>query len=64
MQVWSRNYYDIIDRYESTIAAQFFGHTHSDEFEVFYDTKEFSKFKMLFGKFFYLYLYSFSRTSY
>lgn len=24
-------------RYESTITAQFFGHTHKDEFEVFYD---------------------------
>lgn len=43
LKVWSKNYYAIIDRYESTIAAQFFGHTHSDEFEVFYDVKDFSK---------------------
>ncbi|XP_058792159.1 sphingomyelin phosphodiesterase-like isoform X2 [Phymastichus coffea] len=39
IKVWSRNYYDIINRYEGTIMAQFFGHTHYDEFEVFYDTK-------------------------
>ena len=24
-------------RYESTITAQFFGHTHFDEYELFYD---------------------------
>lgn len=36
-QVWSQNYYRIVNRYESTIAAQFFGHTHQDEFELFYD---------------------------
>lgn len=27
-------------RYESTIVAQFFGHTHYDEFELFYDTDD------------------------
>lgn len=37
LKVWSRNYYKIISRYESTITSQFFGHTHYDEFEVFYD---------------------------
>lgn len=26
-------------RYEATITAQFFGHTHFDEFEIFYDTE-------------------------
>lgn len=26
-----------LTRYEATIASQFFGHTHFDEFEVFYD---------------------------
>ncbi|XP_049780611.1 sphingomyelin phosphodiesterase isoform X2 [Schistocerca cancellata] len=40
LKVWSRNYYKIINRYESTITAQFFGHTHFDEFELFYDTNE------------------------
>lgn len=34
---WSWNYYHIINRYESTITGQFFGHTHLDEFQVFYD---------------------------
>lgn len=40
LKVWSRNYYKIISRYESTITAQFFGHTHYDEFEVFYDPND------------------------
>lgn len=40
LKVWSRNYYAIISRYESTVTAQFFGHTHFDEFEVFYDPKD------------------------
>ncbi|XP_001600744.1 sphingomyelin phosphodiesterase [Nasonia vitripennis] len=39
LKVWSRNYYEIISRYEGTVMAQFFGHTHFDEFEVFYDAK-------------------------
>lgn len=43
LKVWSRNYYAIINRYESTITAQFFGHTHYDEFEVFYDPNDLSK---------------------
>ncbi|XP_037126442.1 sphingomyelin phosphodiesterase [Syngnathus acus] len=34
---WSWNYYHIINRYESTITGQFFGHTHFDEFQMFYD---------------------------
>lgn len=29
--------------YESTIAAQFFGHTHYDEFELFYDSEDKSR---------------------
>ncbi|RMX37741.1 hypothetical protein pdam_00006577 [Pocillopora damicornis] len=36
---WSWNYYRIINRYESTVTAQFFAHTHLDEFEIFYDEK-------------------------
>ncbi|XP_069704138.1 sphingomyelin phosphodiesterase-like [Periplaneta americana] len=43
LKVWSRNYYRIINRYESTITAQFFGHTHFDEFELFYDPKDLSR---------------------
>ncbi|XP_028396329.1 sphingomyelin phosphodiesterase-like [Dendronephthya gigantea] len=34
---WSWNYYKIIDRYESIIMGQFFGHTHQDHFELYYD---------------------------
>uniref|UniRef100_A0A3B3ZYD7 Sphingomyelin phosphodiesterase n=1 Tax=Periophthalmus magnuspinnatus TaxID=409849 RepID=A0A3B3ZYD7_9GOBI len=34
---WSWNYYHIVNRYEGTIAGQFFGHTHTDEFQMFYD---------------------------
>ncbi|OCT96319.1 sphingomyelin phosphodiesterase [Xenopus laevis] len=37
MKSWSWNYYRIVNRYEGTIAGQFFGHTHVDEFEMFYD---------------------------
>ncbi|XP_026518436.2 sphingomyelin phosphodiesterase, partial [Terrapene carolina triunguis] len=31
------------DRFEGTIAAQFFGHTHVDEFEMFYDEETLSR---------------------
>ena len=30
-------------RYESTIVGQFFGHTHNDEFEIFYDEEDSSR---------------------
>lgn len=43
IKVWSRNYYRIITRYESTITGQFFGHTHYDEFEVFYDPQNMTR---------------------
>lgn len=49
LKVWSRNYYEIIARYESTITAQFFGHTHYDEFEVFYDPKDLSELVLFFS---------------
>ncbi|KAF2814655.1 sphingomyelin phosphodiesterase [Mytilinidion resinicola] len=33
------NYFDqIVNRYEATVAAMFFGHTHSDEFELSYSS--------------------------
>ncbi|XP_072256802.1 sphingomyelin phosphodiesterase-like [Pyxicephalus adspersus] len=32
-----------LHRYESTIAGQFFGHTHVDEFEIFYDEETLSR---------------------
>ncbi|XP_025831709.1 sphingomyelin phosphodiesterase isoform X2 [Agrilus planipennis] len=37
LKEWSKNYNKIINRYQNTITGQFFGHTHGDEFEVFYD---------------------------
>lgn len=42
LKIWSHNYYEIVTRYESTIMAQFFGHTHHDEIELFYDPTNFS----------------------
>lgn len=44
LKTWSQNYYKIVNRYESVITAQFFGHTHGDEFEVFYDVDNISAF--------------------
>ncbi|XP_068122580.1 sphingomyelin phosphodiesterase [Hyperolius riggenbachi] len=43
LKSWSWNYYRIVNRYEGTIAAQFFGHTHLDEFEIFYDEETLSR---------------------
>ena len=40
---WSWNYYKIIARYENTLAGQFFGHTHVDEFEMFHDEETLSR---------------------
>ncbi|GMT31295.1 hypothetical protein PFISCL1PPCAC_22592, partial [Pristionchus fissidentatus] len=34
---WARNFYEIVNRFENTIAAQFYGHTHYDEFQVYYE---------------------------
>ncbi len=34
---FNRNYFDIILRYENTVRAQFYGHTHEDTFLVFLD---------------------------
>ncbi|CAF3066537.1 unnamed protein product [Rotaria socialis] len=31
------NFYKIVNRYENTIAGQFYGHSHLDEFLMFYD---------------------------
>lgn len=45
VKIWSSNYYDIIGRYENTIAAQFFGHEHFDGFEVFYDPNDLSDYQ-------------------
>ncbi|CAH0763724.1 unnamed protein product [Diatraea saccharalis] len=33
---WTREYNKIVNRFSSTIAAEFNGHTHTDEFKIFY----------------------------
>jgi len=40
MNTWSLQYIKIITRYEATVVAQFFGHTHKDQFKVFYDLED------------------------
>ncbi|CAF2610652.1 unnamed protein product [Rotaria sp. Silwood2] len=40
LAAFSWNFHKIINRYENTIAGQFYGHTHNDEFIVFYDEIE------------------------
>ncbi|GMT32024.1 hypothetical protein PFISCL1PPCAC_23321, partial [Pristionchus fissidentatus] len=37
---WAINYYHIVNRFEATITAQFFGHTHSEEFNMFYENPD------------------------
>ncbi|CAO1438478.1 unnamed protein product [Diamesa hyperborea] len=37
---WSREYRRVIDRFHMTISAQFNGHTHLDEFNVFYSSSD------------------------
>ncbi|XP_011303535.1 sphingomyelin phosphodiesterase [Fopius arisanus] len=39
---WSREYRKIINRFSHIIAGQFNGHTHSDEFNIFYEPRNFS----------------------
>ena len=36
LEGWARNYYRVIQRFSSTITAQFFGHVHTDYFTVYY----------------------------
>lgn len=43
LKAWSWNYYKIVNRYESTIAGQYFGHSHTDWYEVFYDDVTFKR---------------------
>ncbi|CAH1103351.1 unnamed protein product [Psylliodes chrysocephalus] len=43
LKTWSRNFYSIVDRFQHTITAQFYGHTHADEFELFYETNNYSR---------------------
>ncbi|CAD6185198.1 unnamed protein product [Caenorhabditis auriculariae] len=34
---WSHNFFAIVNRFESTIAEMFYGHTHYDHFQVYYE---------------------------
>ncbi|XP_056645510.1 sphingomyelin phosphodiesterase-like isoform X1 [Diorhabda sublineata] len=43
LKTWSMNYYSIVDRYRHVITGQFYGHSHADEFELFYETKNYSQ---------------------
>ncbi|KAL1419661.1 hypothetical protein MTO96_005075 [Rhipicephalus appendiculatus] len=38
--VWADNFRRIVNRYESTIVAQFYGHTHVDQFYLFYSDRD------------------------
>ncbi|KAJ3657707.1 hypothetical protein Zmor_009492 [Zophobas morio] len=40
LSVWGREYSRIIDRFANTITGQFNGHTHKDEFSVYYNRSE------------------------
>ncbi|XP_064489500.1 sphingomyelin phosphodiesterase-like [Ornithodoros turicata] len=42
-KVWSREFHRIVNRYESTITGQFYGHMHSDEFQVYHDIEDTSR---------------------
>jgi len=37
---WGREFSKIINRFEGTVMAQFYGHTHNDEYVVFYDQED------------------------
>ncbi|GMR31699.1 hypothetical protein PMAYCL1PPCAC_01895, partial [Pristionchus mayeri] len=37
---WAHNFYEIVNRFENTIAAQFYGHTHNDHFQVYYEDSD------------------------
>jgi len=40
LSAWGREYSKIINRFENTVTAQFYGHTHNDEFMIFYDAED------------------------
>ncbi|KAK2703000.1 hypothetical protein QYM36_018450, partial [Artemia franciscana] len=39
-QIYTRELNKVVNRFEDTLAGQFYGHTHSDEFKIFYDTED------------------------
>eukprot|EP01132_Coremiostelium_polycephalum_P005700 gene5700-7094_t len=36
IDIWSQRFYQVVNRYEDTILGTFYGHTHNDQFELFY----------------------------
>ncbi|XP_059171991.1 sphingomyelin phosphodiesterase-like [Physella acuta] len=43
LKAWSWNYYTIVNRYENTIVNQFYGHSHQDWYQMFYDNVTFQR---------------------
>nr|CAD7441276.1 unnamed protein product [Timema bartmani] len=43
LKIWGREFHKIVDRFENIVAAHFTGHTHYDEFHVFYSTENASR---------------------
>ena len=39
MTGWAKNWAKVVDRFANTISAQFYGHTHNDQFELWYDAE-------------------------
>ena len=39
--MWSRNFNKIINRYAHIVTGQFYGHTHNDEFQIFYNDENY-----------------------
>ncbi|XP_013190308.2 sphingomyelin phosphodiesterase 1 [Amyelois transitella] len=46
---WSREYNKIVNRFSSTIAAEFNGHVHSDQFKLFYSSSDGSPINVAWG---------------
>ncbi|KAG0414404.1 hypothetical protein HPB47_008438 [Ixodes persulcatus] len=40
IETWSAMFHKIIERFSETVTGQFYGHTHYDEFSVFYKSEE------------------------
>ena len=40
VRVWSANFNAIVGRYSHIIAGQFYGHTHLDEFQLFFSREK------------------------
>uniref|UniRef100_A0A914CC62 Sphingomyelin phosphodiesterase n=1 Tax=Acrobeloides nanus TaxID=290746 RepID=A0A914CC62_9BILA len=40
MTAWTQNLYKVVDRFQDTIAGQFFGHTHNDHFQVYFEDED------------------------